>query len=52
MPVGLAELLGTLSFVPIDMLFGETSGLAASNSSTEIPNLKAIPLIVSPAWTS
>jgi hypothetical protein len=34
------------------MLFGETSGFAARSSSNEIPNLKAIPLMVSPAWTS
>jgi hypothetical protein len=51
-PVGFAELLGILSSVPMDMLFGETSGLIATSSSRETPNLKAIPLSVSPDWTS
>ena len=51
-PAGSAGLLGILSSVPIDMLFGDMPGLIATSSSNGTPYLKAMPLIVSPAWTS
>ena len=50
-PVFVEEPSGMIRVVPMDMLFGLTSGFAALRSSCEILNFPAILLSVSPAST-
>ncbi len=50
-PANAAEGSGMMRVIPMDMLFGLTSGFAALNSSIEILNFSAISLSVSPAAT-
>ena len=50
-PDGLSGLLGMFRILPTDIAFGGVSEFAACKSSMETPNLRAIPLIVSPACT-